>query len=95
MGPRTPNCRAGYPEAIFSSAMNTGSVGRPKDGDWRAGFALVTFGDGAPVHEFVRVPYDVDRAAQAIDSGAARATLEAMVAASKQPTQPHGGGRAS
>ena len=39
--------------------VNTGSVGRPKDGDWRAGYVRVNFGaDGAAV-EFVRVPYDI------------------------------------
>lgn len=42
--------------------VNTGSVGRPKDGDPRAGFALVTM-DGAAVGvEFVRVAYDIARA---------------------------------
>jgi predicted phosphodiesterase len=42
--------------------VNTGSVGRPKDGDWRAGYALVTM-DGASVDvAFVRVEYDVERA---------------------------------
>lgn len=46
--------------------VNTGSVGRPKDGDWRAGYVLLDGGDG-PVHvEFVRVPYDLDRTAEAI-----------------------------
>lgn len=48
--------------------VNTGSVGRPKDGDWRAGFALLDVGTGEPrVNvEFVRVEYDVDKAARAI-----------------------------
>lgn len=46
--------------------VNTGSVGRPKDGDPRAGYALVTM-DGTTVDvEFVRVEYDVERAAQGI-----------------------------
>ena len=46
--------------------VNTGSVGRPKDGDWRAGYVLLEAGAG-PVHaEFVRVAYDVDRAARGI-----------------------------
>ena len=40
--------------------VNTGSVGRPKDGDWRAGYVRVTLGDGDPVVEHVRVPYDVE-----------------------------------
>jgi len=42
--------------------VNTGSVGRPKDGDWRAGYALVTLGGGEPGAEQVRVDYDIDAA---------------------------------
>jgi predicted phosphodiesterase len=42
--------------------VNTGSVGRPKDGDWRAGYALVDAGPGPLAVEFVRVEYDIDRA---------------------------------
>lgn len=46
--------------------VNTGSVGRPKDGDWRAGYVVVEM-DGESVDlELVRVGYDVDRAAAAI-----------------------------
>jgi predicted phosphodiesterase len=46
--------------------LNTGSVGRPKDGDWRAGYAMVSI-DGENVNvEFVRVEYDVDRAMEGI-----------------------------
>jgi len=39
--------------------VNTGSVGRPKDGDWRAGYVRVALGDGDVSVEFVRVPYDI------------------------------------
>ena len=39
--------------------VNTGSVGRPKDGDWRAGWARVELGAGEPRVEQVRVRYDV------------------------------------
>jgi len=46
--------------------LNTGSVGRPKDGDPRAGYVLLELGGGEPVVEFVRVAYDVARAAEAI-----------------------------
>jgi predicted phosphodiesterase len=46
--------------------VNTGSVGRPKDGDWRAGYVILEFGDDAPGVEMVRVEYDVDRAREAI-----------------------------
>lgn len=46
--------------------LNTGSVGRPKDGDPRAGYVLLTTeGSGVRI-EFVRVTYDVDEAARAI-----------------------------
>ena len=46
--------------------LNTGSVGRPKDGDWRAGYVLLDVdADGVDV-EFVRVEYDVERTARAI-----------------------------
>ncbi len=42
--------------------VNTGSVGRPKNGDWRAGYVVLDVGvDGVRV-EFVRVEYDVERA---------------------------------
>jgi len=47
--------------------VNTGSVGRPKDGDPRAGYVLLEVADGGAVNvEFVRVEYDVERVAQAI-----------------------------
>jgi predicted phosphodiesterase len=46
--------------------VNTGSVGRPKDGDWRAGYVLLTVTDEEPDVDFVRVDYDVDRAIAAI-----------------------------
>lgn len=58
--------------------VNTGSVGRPKDGDWRAGYVVVTVeeavdgagaatgptgtGEAALTVEFVRVEYDLARA---------------------------------
>lgn len=46
--------------------VNTGSVGRPKDGDPRAGFVVLDFSGGEIVPEFVRVEYDIARAAEAI-----------------------------
>jgi predicted phosphodiesterase len=42
--------------------VNTGSVGRPKDGDWRAGYALLDSGSGGVRIEMVRVEYDVEKA---------------------------------
>lgn len=46
--------------------LNTGSVGRPKDGDWRAGYAIVDLSGATPEVEFVRVPYDLDAACEGI-----------------------------
>ncbi|HLL45208.1 MAG TPA: metallophosphoesterase family protein [Longimicrobiaceae bacterium] len=46
--------------------VNTGSVGRPKDGDPRAGYVVLDAGGDEPRVEFVRVEYDVERAAGAI-----------------------------
>jgi len=48
--------------------VNAGSVGRPKDGDWRAGYVVLDIGAAARALsvEFVRVEYDVERAARAI-----------------------------
>ena len=46
--------------------VNTGSVGRPKDGDWRAGYVLLDVGADEPRVEFVRVEYDVERAVRGI-----------------------------
>ena len=46
--------------------LNTGSVGKPKDGDWRAGYALVEADEGVGEVEFVRVEYDLERAVEGI-----------------------------
>jgi predicted phosphodiesterase len=40
--------------------VNTGSVGRPKDGNPHAGYARVHFDDDGVSVEHVRVAYDVD-----------------------------------
>jgi predicted phosphodiesterase len=46
--------------------LNTGSVGKPKDGDWRAGYVLVEVGEEIGEIEFVRLEYDLERAAAGI-----------------------------
>jgi predicted phosphodiesterase len=46
--------------------VNTGSVGRPKDGDWRACYALLSTNGSQTQIEFVRVQYDVEEAARGI-----------------------------
>lgn len=48
--------------------VNAGSVGKPKDNDPRAGFVILT-ADGKDLQtEFVRVEYDVEKAARAIEA---------------------------
>jgi predicted phosphodiesterase len=66
--------------------VNTGSVGRPKDGDWRAGY--VTLGvDGSGVTvEFSRVAYDVDRAANGILESTLPNEFAAFLRAGGSPT---------
>jgi predicted phosphodiesterase len=50
--------------------VNAGSVGRPKDGDPRACYVTVDLAGPAPVVEFIRVEYDIERAVRAItDAG--------------------------
>jgi predicted phosphodiesterase len=47
--------------------INPGSVGQPRDGDWRAAFALYEKRPGHPTQvRFYRVPYDVERAQERI-----------------------------
>lgn len=46
--------------------VNTGSVGKPKDGDWRAGYAVVEVAEDGFSVEFVRVEYDLERAMEGI-----------------------------
>ena len=46
--------------------VNTGSVGRPKDGDWRAGYVVLDVSGETPGVEYVRVEYDLERAMEAI-----------------------------
>ncbi len=46
--------------------INTGSVGRPKDRDWRACYVLLSVEQAGMRVEFVRVSYEVDEAADAI-----------------------------
>jgi putative phosphoesterase len=48
--------------------INAGSVGKPKDDNPQAGYLILTAEDSKLQVEFVRVPYDVERAAQAIEA---------------------------
>ncbi|MCF0051814.1 metallophosphatase family protein [Dyadobacter sp. LJ53] len=58
----------------FHHLVNTGSVGKPKDGDARACYVLITIDQMASIQskdavqvEFIRVKYDVEKAAQAVE----------------------------
>jgi predicted phosphodiesterase len=46
--------------------VNTGSVGRPKDGDQRAGYVVIDFLEENIAVKFQRVAYDVERTCAAI-----------------------------
>ena len=48
--------------------INEGSVGKPKDGDPRACYVILEARGRQLSVEFVRVPYDIERAAQAIEA---------------------------
>jgi len=53
--------------------VNTGSVGKPKDGDWRAGYVLLegpSAGGGGWGIEFHRVEYNLQRAVEGIRASA-------------------------
>lgn len=47
--------------------VNSGSVGKPKDGDSRAGYALLELDDFGLRYEIVRVEYEVEAAAGAVE----------------------------
>jgi predicted phosphodiesterase len=46
--------------------VNTGSVGRPKDGDPRAGYVVLIVNESGVAVELIRVAYDVEEAARGI-----------------------------
>ena len=66
--------------------INTGSVGRPKDGDWRAGYVRLALGEGEPRVEFVRVPYDVDATANGLLNAGLPAEFAEFLRTGGKPT---------
>lgn len=67
-------------------AVNTGSVGKPKDGDPRAGYVLLTLDAERPTSDrdycrakFVRVAYDVEAAARAVEASPLPDAFAAML----------------
>jgi predicted phosphodiesterase len=70
----------------YRHAINTGSVGKPKDGDPRACYLLLHVdGEGGPSRresvsvEFVRVEYDVERAARGVEESPLPDAFAAML----------------
>jgi predicted phosphodiesterase len=55
-----------HAEAEGVHFINTGSVGRPKDGDWRAGYVMLDVDQGRVGVQMVRVEYDIEHAARGI-----------------------------
>jgi putative phosphoesterase len=62
-------------ETAYRHVVNLGSVGKPKDGDNRCCYAIIHLDEESCIHkeesirvEFVRVPYDVEKAAKAIEN---------------------------
>src|SRR5215212_376208 len=55
-----------YREVEGIHFLNTGSVGKPKDGDPRAGYVLLEAEEDVRAIEFVRVEYDLERAMEGI-----------------------------
>jgi predicted phosphodiesterase len=68
-------------ETGVSYMINPGSVGQPRDGDWRAGFAV--FDTDRRVITFCRVPYDVRTAQEKIFAASLPARLATRLAAGR------------
>lgn len=47
--------------------INSGSAGKPRDGDPRAGYVMVNFESDRVKAEIIRVPYDVEAMAKAVE----------------------------
>jgi diadenosine tetraphosphatase ApaH/serine/threonine PP2A family protein phosphatase len=61
-------------KSAFRHAINIGSVGKPKDGDPRSCYVILTINENSSKHdkesiqvEFIRVQYDVEKAAKAVE----------------------------
>ena len=63
--------------------VNAGSVGKPKDGDPRACYAILEARDGALSVEFRRVAYDIKAVVEAIRHGPLPAAFAAMLEAGR------------
>ncbi len=62
--------------------VNCGSVGKPKDGDPRAAFAILEAGKHGPIRASIeRVPYDAEAVAREVAAGLPGEYAEKLVAA--------------
>lgn len=59
----------------FRHAINIGSVGKPKDGDNRGGYVMLTVNENSTITnkdsvqvEFIRFQYDIEKAAKAVEN---------------------------
>ncbi|MGQ9801987.1 MAG: metallophosphoesterase family protein [Candidatus Saccharicenans sp.] len=59
--------------------INGGSVGMPKDSDPRAAYALLDFTESALRKEIIRVPYDVETMARAVEQSSLPVEYAAML----------------
>lgn len=71
--------------------INTGSVGRPKDGDPRAGYVLLELDDAGVSVTFVRVEYDVETAVQEVARAGLPAEFAAFLRSGGAPVPEHPG----
>jgi predicted phosphodiesterase len=69
--------------------VNTGSVGRPKDGDARAGYVVLEVKDTQVKAELVRVPYDVEVAARGIEASSLPKEFAAFLRAGGRADSSH------
>ncbi len=70
------------------SFLNTGSVGKPKDGHWRACYVLLSLGEGEPRPEFIRIDYDIERAMAAIRASALPDAFAEQLRTADRPGSP-------
>jgi predicted phosphodiesterase len=67
--------------------INTGSVGRPKDGDWRASYVLLDASGGISA-DIVRVRYEVELAAKGVIDGGLPEEFAEFLRTGGRPTEP-------
>jgi len=71
--------------------VNTGSVGRPKDGDWRAGYVLLEVDGPSSTVDFVRVEYALEETMAAIHASGLPNDFAEYLRTGGKPASPVGG----